>query len=77
MPLTLRMTNKWESWKIKMRFVECTLSYEWVMNLLKFNELLYNRYIGTDFNKSSGNSKEDKEKKREKEEKRRVRVLIL
>ena len=29
------------------------------MNLLKFNELLYNRYVGINFNKSSGNSKED------------------
>ena len=40
MPLTLRMANKWESWKSKLlEFVECTLPHDKVMNFQNHNIL--------------------------------------
>ena len=56
MPLTLQMTNKWESWKLKLLgFVECTLPHDKVMNVF-FNTMIM---LKTNFKKFSGNSKED------------------
>ena len=61
--LTLRMANKWKSWKSKLvGLVKCTLPHDKVMNFQNLNILLYSHHTETNFNKSSGitNLEEDR-----------------